>query len=394
MERKRRIAIALDLETAVPHHHDVFAGTQRYALEHPQWECVIDEHPLHKQLSGIEPFRKYDGVIARVTSSLIGKLKRFAVPVVNTWFQTARPDLPGVYSDHIQAGQLAADHLLDRGFREFRIIGGSGEKGFNLIGKFFVQRVQENGCNCLVDECPRGSYGDPAYWAVLVKCLNNRLDRLTLPSALFVCAPLFARFLVNLCRNRHWRVPQDVAILCHIDVKLMVEHPAPQISSIDMNYERVGYEAAALLDRLMDGEPAPEEPILVPPKGVIARESTDYFAVKDEIVAEALSYIASHLRDRLSVDRIAWEIAASKRSLQRRFEATLGRPVSDEIRRLRLEKAKRLLGDPERQIKEIARMTGFGAAEYMTKVFRRELNITPTAYRKQVMGKKENLVEH
>ncbi len=388
MNTRRRVAIALDLEYPFPHHHDVFAGTQRYASEHPQWECVIDEHPLHKQLSGIAPFQKYDGVIARATPDLMRRLKRVGVPLVNTWFQMARPGLPGVYVDYLQMGRLAAEHLLERGFRRFSFVATPEHKGYELSGKSFVQRVQEEGYECQVEVCPLGKYEDPVYWASLVKRLNQWLDNLSLPAALFVNPPLLARLWIGLCQNRGWHVPRDVAVLCEVDLRLMVEHPAPQISSIDLNYERVGYEAAALLDQLIEGEPTPSEPTLIPVKGVIARESTDYFAVEDEVVAEALQYISSHLRKQLTLERIAEGIAVSTRSLQRRFNAALGRSVSAEIRRLRLEKAKRMLGEPDRQISEIARLVGFGQPGRMSEAFQRELGLSPSDYRRKVLGER------
>ncbi len=389
MAPRRRIAIALNLEEVVPYHHDVFAGTQRYAAEHAQWECVIDEHPFRKELSGIEPYRKYDGVIARATPTLTRRLKRLGVPLVNTWFQQARPGLPGVYSDFAQMGRLAAEHLLERGFRNLSYLLVPEEKGSESLGEAFVQCIQEEGGHCLVHECPSGFYADPAYWTFLVKRLSHWLDQLSRPMALFINVPLLARIAISLCRNRGWQVPQDLAIMCEIDIQQVVGCTAPQISAIDVNYERVGYEAAALLDRLMDGEPPPTKPILIPPKGVIARESTDYFAVEDEVVAEALRYIASRLRRPLTVEQISEEIAVSPRTLQRRFEAALGRPVSAEIRRLRLEKAKRMLGEPDRQIQEIARQTGFGTHHQMNHVFQRELSTSPSAYRKKILGERD-----
>ncbi len=385
----RRVAVALELESMYSHHNDVFAGVQHYAAEHPQWEYVIDEHPFHKQVKGMPSFHDYDGVIARATPELARRLKRRGVPLVNTWFQQARPGLPGVYTDYAQIGQDATEHLLERGFRHFGVIDTPGSKGFQLISNCFIEQVEQEGYRCLTYKCIMGKYSDSDYWASLIKGLNDWLDQLPRPIALLFMAPLMARVAANVCHSRNWHVPRDVAILCALEARVITENQHPQISVLDLSLERQGYEAAALLDRLMDGEPPPTKPILIPPKCVIARESTDYFAIDDEVVAEALQYIAAHLHQRLTVDQIAEEIAVSPRLLQIRFSRALGRSISEEIRRLRLEKAKRMLTEPDRQLKEIARESGFGTHNMMSKIFQRELGATPSAYRKKVLGERE-----
>ena len=123
--------------------------------------------------------------------------------------------------------------------------------------------------------------------------------------------------------------------------------------------------------------------MLVPPKGVAGRESTDYFAVEDELVAQALQHISAHLGQPMRVEDVAYELAVSTRTLQARFDAALGRGVSQEIRRLRLEKAKRLLLDPANSIAEVAGLAGFARPQLFNAVFRREVGMTPGAYRKR-----------
>jgi transcriptional regulator GlxA family with amidase domain len=122
---------------------------------------------------------------------------------------------------------------------------------------------------------------------------------------------------------------------------------------------------------------------------VSSRQSTDYFAVEDAVVAEALRFVTGRLSEKLSVQRIAREVAVSPRTLQLRLSATLGRPFSDEIRRLRLAVAQRMLADPARRIADIARQTGLGSGMVMSHIFRRELGISLKAYRQQVLGTRE-----
>jgi len=191
--------------------------------------------------------------------------------------------------------------------------------------------------------------------------------------------------LISLSRSRGWRVPRDVAIVCMKSIRSIVELP-PAITSMDRNYQRVGYEAAALLKRLIAGEPAPAKPILIPPRAVQVRESTDFLAVDDEMVSEALAYISRRLQKPLTVAEVAAAAAVSTRTLQLRFEAVVGSSVSEEIRRRRLEAAKRMLEDKQLNVRQIASRAGFGHVVTMNRVFQRELRMSPSAYRAQMLG--------
>lgn len=388
MLARRRVAVALEVDQAYPHHQEVFAGVYEYGRKHPHWECVIDEHPGHVARGGKQSLDRYDGVVARALPEMQKRLARSGIPLVNTWYQHARQGVAGVYLDRVRVGQMAAEHLTERGFRRLAYLYPESYRGEMEIGRAFGQRAAEAGAECQLGMFKDGAVADRAYWMYLRSYLEQFLDGLTPPVGVLAVIPWLARSLVALCHNRGWQIPQDVALVCKDDVRSIVE-PPPGISCIDCQYTRVGHEAAALLERLMAGEPPPEQPILIPPKGIIARESTDYFAVEDETVAQALRYISKHLNEQLTVDQISQEICVSSRSLKRRFTAVLGRPISNEIRRLRLARAQRLLGEKDLQIKQIAQMTGFSSSMIMGRVFQRELGMTPGAYRKQVLGERQ-----
>jgi LacI family transcriptional regulator len=386
MPAKRRIAIALDLDEPFPHHQEIFAGTQRYAKQHPEWECLIDEHPGYQLRSRTAQAKQYDGVIARAPKDLVQRLRRRGIPFVNVWYQTESPGVPGVYSDAGLLGQMAADHLLQRGFRRLSYQDVEGHRHTRQTGVAFAQRAEATGHDCLMHEIPEGSFNDPRYWLALERRLADWVEQLEPPVGVFIEDPPVARLLIAMCRHRGWHVPQDVAILCKYYVQAVVELPTPQLSYMNLNDERAGYEAAAMLDHMMNGGPPPEQPIYIPPRGVFARESTDYFAVEDELVAQALRYVSTRLGERLSVAQIAAAVLVSPRLLQMRFDKALGRSISQEIRRLRLESAKRMLVEKDRRISEIAEQAGFVNAIRMNEVFRRELGTTPGAYRRQVLG--------
>jgi LacI family transcriptional regulator len=127
----------------------------------------------------------------------------------------------------------------------------------------------------------------------------------------------------------------------------------------------------------------PPAPLLLPPKGLVVRESTDFFAVDNPVIAAALAYIADNSHRPIGASDVALAADVGLRTMQREFSHYVGRPISAEIQRVRIERAKRELADSDHSIQEIARKVGFGPATRIYEVFRRELGVTPREYRKQ-----------
>ena len=157
----------------------------------------------------------------------------------------------------------------------------------------------------------------------------------------------------------------------------------PPLSSVSANHEAVGYHAAALLDRMMAGEPWPKQPQFIPPGQVVIRHSSDVSAIEDPIVSAALSLIRQHACNGLQVHEVARHVPVSRSVLQRRFRAVLGRSVHDEITRLQLRKAEELLRETDLPVRTVAAKVGFKHPEYMGAVFKTHLGVTPGQYRRR-----------
>lgn len=379
--QSRRVAVAMDIEEPYPHHQDVFAGIQRYAHEHPHWVCTIDQHPTYAPRQRKSVASRYDGVISRSWPELHARLNKLGVPLVNVMYTTHTPGLSGVYHDPAALGQMAADHLVTRGFTRIGYMYDPNTRYTAAMRDAFRKRVLEEERAysevALVGEDAK----DLRFYTRLENILNRWIESLKPPVALCFQTPFVARLAIQICQEKGLHVPQDVSILTDQNLKSVVEIP-PQISSIDSNYEKVGYEAAAMLDRMMDGQ-EPGEVIYVPPRGVLARESTDYYAVDDPLVAQALRYISANLSRKLRVEDIAYELAVSVSSLQKRFAKALGRGAGEEVLRLRLSTVKVMLAEPEHTVESIALATGFANAAVLSRAFKREIGITPGEYRKQ-----------
>jgi LacI family transcriptional regulator len=382
MPRQRHVAVKLDLSWPYKHHTAIFAGTQQYALEH-DWQSTVDEF-VEDTLVRPSKSMPYDGVIARVSTKLAARAARLSIPVVNVWTSSpAWKRIPGVFADYAATGRLRAEHLLSRGLRRFASLTSEGNRAEDLELDAFAATLAAAGCLCVSSKISLESNASVKEWQKMERTIISWMDRWELPIGVYVGAESHGRIVAQICRNRGWRVPEDVAIISGRNEVTLCEGLRPTLSSVENGYERIGYEAARLLDQLMNGQPAPKAPILIPPQGLVVRESTDFFAVEDPLIAAALRFIATNCHREIGQDDVAHAVATETRTLQRRFQKHLNRPIATEIRRVRIERAKRELTQGTRSMAEIARDVGFGEAMRMYEVFRRELGITPSQYRRE-----------
>ena len=189
--------------------------------------------------------------------------------------------------------------------------------------------------------------------------------------------------VLDACRRAGAAVPDDVAVVGVDNDESLCDLAIPPLSSVDVNAEGIGYEAAALLDRMMNGQPAPTRPIKLAPRGVVTRRSSDVVASEDEEVGRAVLYIRERACGGLQVGDVLSHTGMSRASLQQRMKQLLGRTIHQEIQRARLSKAKDLLAMSGLTIKQVARESGFASVQYMTRVFRAEIGETPARYRRR-----------
>jgi len=388
-QKPRRVAIMLDLQWPYKRHADIFAGTQEYAEKHG-WDSIIDEF-AHDTITAPEGIAfPYDGIIARANVHLAVRAAKQGVPVVNVWPSSpARRQLPGVYPNSTASGRLFAEHLVARGFRNFATLTSTKNVDHELEVKEFTRLVSQAGFPCDSQRIPQNPWQDLAHWRKAQGLIELWMDRLKPPVGMYVGLEGLGRMVVQACHRRGWRVPADVAIIAGKNEETLCEHPRPSLTSIEIGYDRIGYEAAKLLDALMDGQPPPEKPIHIMPKGLVVRESTDFFAVENALVASALAYISANSHRHIGPDDVAREIGSETRTLHNYFRKVLDRPIATEIRRVRIERAKRELAQSNRPLAEIANDVGFGTIQRLYEVFSRELGISPGEYRKQRQSKSE-----
>ncbi|HEV7298255.1 MAG TPA: substrate-binding domain-containing protein [Tepidisphaeraceae bacterium] len=374
------------IETHTSYGQGLLRGISSYVANREQWVAEVPNWDNE----GVTELTGADGVIAQVYGQHdADRLRAARVPVVNVSSHATFNDLPAVRPDNHAAGRLGAEHLLDRGFRSFAFCGiperyFSGERQAG-----FCQRIEAHGHPCQTFGWPH--YPPPPDRRPLVEWVAS----LPKPVGLMAANDLRARHLAIVARDAGLRVPEEMALLGVDNDPPLCELNVPPTSSIVLPTMQLGYEAAALLDRLIAGEPAPVGQLLLPPVGIVTRRSTDILAIDDPEIAVAVRLIHERVgRGPLRVRHLLDELAMSRRSLEVRFTQALGRSPAFEIRRVQLERARRLLVETDEPMPVIAKACGFSSGKQFGETFQEQLALTPTAYRKQFRLNAASLPSH
>jgi LacI family transcriptional regulator len=325
-----------------------------------------------------------DGIIVRLSSRAQAEQIRTAgLPVVN--LERILPEklpMEHVYADEDGRAGLAFEHLRDRGFQRYAYFAPPSMRYSNVRGEKFLTAVKEAGYTCAVYR-PGYRAGRQVGWSEHLESTSRWLESLEKPVAVFTADAASGRLLAEVCQWTGVRVPDEVAILAGTPDELICGISSPPLSSINLASQHTGYAAAALLDRLMSGIEPGGDPILIRPLGVICRQSTDVLAIDDPNIVMAVRFIRAHAHQGIHVDDVLREVPVSRRALEIQFQEILGRSPAQEIRRVRLEKAKDLLANSEMSVAKIASVSGFLSAARLSIAFRKHFGTTPLAYRKE-----------
>jgi LacI family transcriptional regulator len=341
---------------------------------------------------------KPDGIICQIYDDRLAKVYRESrKPIVELFEDRPKTEFPRILPDDVATGELAARHFLERGFRHFAYFGApwmlwsrEREAGFlGAIEKAFRARAESGRAD---DSRPftfsnfDSRVGTEAAFGRsherLAAEMATWLRSLPRPLALFVANDSWGFELLQAVREIGLQVPEDIAVLGVDDEELLCEIAHPPLSSIRIGAEQIGRMAVSLLDQLLRRKRAPAHIPRVAPIEVVTRQSTDVLAVDDADVAAALRHIRQNAVKGLSVKQLLEEVPVNRRTLERRFISVLGHTPLEEIRRIRMERAKVLL-QTDLPIYEVASQCGFATPEYMATSFLQAMGMTPTAYRRQ-----------
>ncbi len=292
--------------------------------------------------------------------------------------------LPAVLPDIVASGRLAAEHFALRGFKTVAFVGydpEDPESNAHPMYKAFRQHAEALGMTCLVKkqiEEDESSINDK--YKKRIAILADWFSILTKPVGVFSYDDAMSSRLFMACAKAGVDVPEEVALLGYGN-SYQCELTAVGLSSVDPAEDERIRTALHLLRRLMDGAPAPLEPIRVPPRGIVERRSTDVLAVPDPAIARALRFIWDHFDQNLSIQYIAEAVGIPRRSLERRFRQHLGRSVHTELGRKRVAELRRLLLSTDAPLADLAPRAGFFTLANAHKSFLRAYGVSPNKFR-------------
>ncbi|MGN6553980.1 MAG: substrate-binding domain-containing protein [Verrucomicrobiota bacterium] len=380
LKRRKRVLIALGW-----YDYRVHRGIERFAQEH-EWHLSTNfarEKIIPWGWQG-------EGILAWLGAGddLADFVRHARKPTVDFSFRRRHLKFPRVLEDHHHAGQVVAEHFLSRGFRNFLFYSDADNWSYEERGEGFLAALKAAGHECEWIRWHRS----PAYrqdreqWSRKRTWLAAQMKRATYPLAVFAANDEQALDVLETCQSVGIATPEQVAIVGAENYLLAPDAMLTPISSVDTNLEQLGYTGAALLEKLMNGGAAPESPIRVPAAGLITRKSSDLLAVNHKGVANSLRFIWEHCHEPINVKNLVTVAAMSRRGLHKAFLENLGRTPGQELQRMRIDRAKRLLIESDHKIEVIAGMCGFQSANSFCVAFKQATSLSPRQFRVSSLG--------
>jgi LacI family transcriptional regulator len=372
-------------------------GVIDYYSKHSAWEIRRNElsQPFvaTKDLAG----RDGDGVIGEIyTAEDVAMVAGLPMPFINTSSSDLAADFPSVSVDNHAIGHMAAVHLLGCRLDSFAFVGPAGLCHVQKRFEGFSQGVEKAGGKCRRVEYVSGlaHATDISEEMVNHEELLDALGGLCLPAGIMASSDRVGFAVLEACRLLGLRSPEDVALIGVDNDEIFCNLAHSSMTSIDPNARRVGFEAAAMLDKLMDGVEPESRHVLIPPLRIVFRNSTDMARSQFPEVARALRFIRNHAHEFIDVTNVLDVVPVSRRWLEMKFKEEVGRGIYQEIRHLHVERAKELLQTTGWPVSRIAKESGFSSSERMEFAFSKLVGMSASQYRKQQIKKRRNQAAH
>ncbi|MFA5688141.1 MAG: DNA-binding transcriptional regulator [Kiritimatiellales bacterium] len=376
IKKRKRVLLALGW-----HSYLLQRGVARYANQ-VRWVLNVEM----ERTGTVPPYWRGNGVICvlGVDDKLDRQILALNLPTVSI-SPVAKPHIPRVFCDNKIMAEMAVEHFSARGFKHFAYYICSGGPVEEMRATEFCKALRSQPTAELHElNWIAANKNRNAGSAMRIDWLGKRLKQLPKPLAVITEFDDRGVEVLQACENAGLRVPDDVAVLGADNDDLLCDFAPVPLSSIDTDLERQGYEAAALLNRIMSGKKPARRTLLVPPTGVIMRKSSDLLGIEHPHVVAALGQIRERYREPVTTKELCREIPMSYRWLHAAFQKHVGHTMAEELRNCRIRQAEKLLLDSARlKMEDIAEQAGFSSAGQMTRVFSHFRGVSPSNYRKK-----------
>jgi LacI family transcriptional regulator len=380
--KKRMPQVAVLLETSHGVSRAMLQGIFDYVRVYGPWSLNVIEGGTSDQRLPDTHLWKGDGIIARVPNDkaakaiLASRLPAVLFNPVDAYLAPAHPlsRYSRVQFDSEAIGKMAAEFFLKRTPRHLAFVGAASDNNWSRWRRdAFVYRLETSGIPCRVYTPPSPGTRE---WIAERPRLCRWLRRLPKPAALFAANDSRARQVLDACLVSGIAVPYELTVLGVNNDPLICETSLPPLSSIAVDDERAGYEAALLLDRLMQEREQPGRVIRHSPREIVERATTADLQLSDKRVILALEFIRINAGLNLRVSDVAEHLGVSPRWAEERFKQALGHSLHEEIHRTRMATLRKMVAATDRPFTEIAAQCGFRSVNHLCKLFKEAFGCT------------------
>lgn len=384
--------IILLLDFAEEYSKSLMKGINTYSKEVGPW--IFCRMPLfHRETVGIDGILKWalewgaDGIIGQLYNDKdIEKVVQAGIPVIAQDFKERFAEIPNITGAYHETGQLGADYFLKKGFINFAFYGFSDIVWSRERSEGFEKRIESAGHKVHYFEHKKARSSE--LWYYKPSSLSRWLKSLPKPIGLMACDDNQGQHITEACRHVGIRIPEEVAVLGVDNDVMICDLSDPPLSSIALDVEKGGYDAARLLEHLIIHGITDYHDIVVKPMQVITRHSTDIYATNDDHIASSLKFIHQNIDKNLHVDEVVKQVPLSRRALEKRFLEITGYPVYKYIFNLRIEKFTQKLLDTDMSVFEIALDMGLTDSKNIARQFRQVKGCNPSVYRNKYLAGK------
>jgi LacI family transcriptional regulator len=383
-ESTRNVAVILNLNK--DYDRKIAKGISRFAREAGNWTVYLEDDFVNR----IPSFQEWNasGVIANLDDEEIyGPLAGIKAPIVGVGgaatISSVSLPVPYLATDNRLIAEIAADHLVERGLRNFAFCGIPAKENDPHTAwsfereKSFASYLESRGLQCSIYH---SVFSHPSHWEIMQRELAGWLAALPKPIGVMACDDPKARHILVACQQSGIVVPDEVSVVGVDNDELMCQMISPELTSVIQNSEQIGYLAARTLDQCISGA-ACESFKMVSPTGLAVRQSSDAIHVEDPIVADCLRLIRDRLEQDLKVSDIVKYSGYSREMLDIRFRQSIQRTVAGAIQKAKVDRTKEMLLSTNYSLRAIADRLGFSSEQYLVKWFRQITGELPGAFR-------------
>jgi LacI family transcriptional regulator len=371
--------IVLLIETSREFGRQLIIGIARYSRINGPWSFYKDQIGLMSSIPHLTSW-KPDGIIMR--DSLIKKeLLKLNLPTILVQHDSACPEnVSTIKTDSRAIAKMASDHFIEKGLKNFAFCGFDIYEWSNARKLYFSQFNDEAGYKTFLYNSPKKNKSED--WENEQRYMSDWIQTLPKPIGMMACNDDRGQHVLEVCKLMGLKVPEDVAVIGVDNDPMICEIGDPPLTSLALNVEAVGYEAAKLLDKLIENHKMDCQQLMVSPSHIVQRQSTDIFAVNDIEVVSAIRFIKENAKNKILVNDIVKITRLSRRALEERFRKTIRRSIYDEIKRVRVELIAKLLIDTDLPISHITSLFNFTDSEHISRYFKKEKKVGLREFRK------------